>query len=170
MEFQEQICQAAAARCRYMAGWLHHGVSSCVTRGAVIALGIVISGCTVTSNGMTPTSVTIRTPGTLPSIPTASPRGTRPVPPPGGTFSGVAQLSRPSNSGCRRQFAVRNFVVTGNNVRFQAFRGTVQSDGYLEMQASNKFLYGTFDGTRFIGSLWQPHPNCTYSITLNHEG
>ena len=38
------------------------------------------------------------------------------------------------------------------------------------MQASNKFLYGTFDGTRFIGSLWQPHPNCTYSITLNHEG
>ena len=153
-----------------MAGWLHYGFGSWPSHGAVVALGIVISGCTVTSNGMTPTSVTIRTPGTLPSIPTAAPPGTAPAPPPSGTFSGAAQLSSSPSSGCRRQLAVRNFVVTGNNVRFQAFRGTIQPDGYLEMQASNRFLYGTFNGGRFIGSLWQPHPSCTYSIVLNHEG
>jgi hypothetical protein len=153
-----------------MAKQLQYGVGSWLSRGAVVGLGIVISGCTVTSNGMTPASVTIRTPGTLPTIPTASPPGTTPSPPPSGTFSGVAQLSSTPNSGCRRQLAVRNFVVTGNSVRFQAFRGTIQPDGYLEMQASNRFLYGTFYGTRFIGSLWQPHPGCTYSIALNHEG
>jgi hypothetical protein len=154
---------------RHMARRLQYGVVSWPSRGAVIALGIVVSGCTVTSNGMTPNSVTIRTPGTLPNIPTASTPGT-PVPPPSGTFSGVAQLSSSPSSGCRRELAVRNFVVTGNNVRFQAFRGTIQPDGYLEMQAGNRFLYGTFNGGRFIGSLWQPHPNCTYSIALNHEG
>ena len=153
-----------------MAERLHYGVGSWLSRGAVIALGVVISGCTVTSNGMTPTSVTVRTPGTLPSIPPAAPLGTTPVPPPSGTFSGVAQLSSSPSSGCRSQLAVRNFVVTGNRVRFQAFRGTIQPDGYLEMQASTRFLYGTFNGGRFIGSLWQPHPNCTYSIVLDHEG
>ncbi len=41
-----------------MAGWLHYGFGSRPSHGAVLALGIVISGCTVTSNGMTPTSVT----------------------------------------------------------------------------------------------------------------
>src|SRR5580693_8370500 len=90
---QFQICQVAAARSRYMAERLNYGIGSWLSRGAVIALGIVISGCTVTSNGMTPTSVTVRTPGTLPSIPTAAPPGITPVPPPSGTFSGVAQLS-----------------------------------------------------------------------------
>ena len=60
--------------------------------------------------------------------------------------------------------------MTGDRVRFLSFRGTIQPDGYLQMQAGESFLSGSFDGGRFIGSYWRPHPSCTYDMELNHVG
>jgi hypothetical protein len=61
-------------------------------------------------------------------------------------------------------------TVTGDRVRYQGFRGTIQSDGFVTMQAGSRFLYGFFDSTQFTGHLWQPHPACTYDIVLTHGG
>jgi hypothetical protein len=38
------------------------------------------------------------------------------------------------------------------------------------MQAGSSFITGSFDGGRFIGSFWRPHPACTYYLMLNHVG
>jgi hypothetical protein len=60
--------------------------------------------------------------------------------------------------------------VTGDRVRFQGFRGTIRPDGFLQMQAGSSFITGNFDGGRFVGSSWRPHPACTYDLVLNHLG
>ena len=143
-----------------------------LSRLAVVLIGFAGSGCTMTSNGMNPGTVTIRQPGTLPPAATPPPEATPspPAPPPSGNFAGIGRLSRSHGSGCRLQIQIRNFVVTGDRVRFLSFRGTIQPDGYLQMQAGESFLSGSFDGGRFIGSYWRPHPSCTYDMELNHVG
>lgn len=136
----------------------------------ILLIGLVGSGCTYTTDGMSPGSVTFRQPGTLPSLATSPPSQASPTPPPDGTFAGAAQLSSSPGSLCRREIPIRNFMVTGNRVRFQGFRGTIQPDMSVEMQAGGSFLYGSFDGGRFIGSFWRPHPACSYILLLDHVG
>jgi hypothetical protein len=140
---------------------------------AFVLIALVGSGCTMTSDATSPNTVTVRQPGTLPAPaqtppPPAAP--SPPAPPPSGTFAGVGRLNNTPSSGCRREVAINGFVVTGSRVRFQGFRGTVQPDGSLEMQAARSFISGNFDGGRFVGSYWQPHPGCTYDLDLNHVG
>jgi hypothetical protein len=146
--------------------------SSCLSRLAIVVLALAGSGCTMTSNGMNPGTVTIRQPGTLPPAAAPPPEAapSPPAPPLSGNFTGVGRLSRNHGSGCRLEIQIRNFVVTGDRVRFLSFRGTIQPDGYLQMQAGQSFISGSFDGGRFIGSYWRPHPSCTYDFVLNHVG
>jgi hypothetical protein len=61
---------------------------------------------------------------------------------------------------------VRNFNVSGNQVSFGVFRGTVQPDGGLRMQVGHFFIIGEFRGRHFQGRLWQPQPSCTYALSL----
>lgn len=138
---------------------------------AIVLIGLAASGCTATSGGPGGATVTVRQPGTLPT-PAAAPQATpRPAgPPPSGTFAGVGRLSNTPSSGCRREVDINGFVVTGDRVRFQGFRGTINPGGFLEMQAGRSFISGSFQGGRFTGSYWQPHPGCTYDIDLNHVG
>jgi hypothetical protein len=136
---------------------------------ALLLLGIAIAGCTATTNGSTST-LTINTPGTIPPHARITPLPVINGPPPNGTFSGVGRLSNSVGSGCRTEIPVNGMVVTGSRVRWQGFRGTISAGGLIDLQAGSRFLYGTFDGPSFVGHLWQPHPACTYDLTLNHVG
>lgn len=140
-----------------------------LTRLAIVFVGLVGSGCTYTSNGTGPGTLSIQLPGTLPAL-TAQPPPASAAPPPNGTFAGIGQLSSSAGSGCRRQIQITNFVVMDGRVRFQGFRGTIGPDTYLTMQGHNAFLYGYFDGGRFIGSWWRPPPACSYNVVLDHLG
>ena len=137
---------------------------------ALVVLGVAAAGCTATTNGVS-SSVTIHMPGTIPPTaqvppPPAPPSG----PPPSGRFSGTGTLASSAGSGCRRQIPIAGMTVTGDRVRYQGFRGTIQPDGFVRMQAGSRFLYGFFDSDRFTGHLWQPHPECTYDLVLTHAG
>jgi hypothetical protein len=147
---------------------LGRGVSR-LARAATILLCMAGAACTYTTNGSGPGTLVVRTPGTLP--PVTSPPAQQPAAPPSsGTFQGIGQLNRDLASGCRAQIPIRNFVVTGNQVRYLGFRGTIQRDSFLQMQAGSGFIYGYFDGDRFVGHYWRPHPACTYDLTLDHAG
>jgi hypothetical protein len=144
-----------------------------LSRLAIVLIALAGSGCTMTTNATSPNTVTIRQPGTLPAPaqtppPLAAP--SPPAPPPSGTFAGVAQLNSSPGSLCRRELPIQTFTVTGDQVRFHGFRGTIQPGGHLEMQAGGNFISGNFDGGRFVGSFWRPHPACTYDLLLNHVG
>ncbi|HME25134.1 MAG TPA: hypothetical protein VKI44_28045 [Acetobacteraceae bacterium] len=150
-------------------------VRSRLLRLPIVLIGLAGAGCTITTTptGTGPTAITVRQPGTLPAPATVAPSQVAPgppAPPPNGTFAGVAQLTSSPASGCRREVPIRNFVVSGDRVRFQGFRGTIQPDGSLEMQAGSAFVSGNFDGGRFVGSFWRPHPACTYDLVLDHVG
>jgi len=139
-----------------------------LSRSAAVMVCLAGAACTFTTNGTNPGTLTVRMPGTLPPVTTPPQRSA--APPPSGTFAGVGTLSNSVGSGCRRQIPIGHFVVTGSRVRFQGFRGTIQPDTYLEMQAGSRFVYGYFDGGRFVGHYWQPHPDCTYDLVLDHVG
>lgn len=141
--------------------------------GLALVLGVIAaSGCTMTSSQTGPGTVTVRQPGSLPAPPPQQAAPIPPAPPLNGTFAGVAQLSSaPSASiGCTREVQIRSFTVNGDRVRFQGFRGTIQPDGSVQMQAGPSYITGNFDGGRFVGSLWRPQPSCTYDMVLNHVG
>jgi hypothetical protein len=156
---------------RHMAEQAQYSVRARHSRLAIVLIGLAGSGCTMTSNGMNP-GVTIRQPGTLPPAATPPPAAvpSPPAPPLSGNFTGVGRLNRSHGSGCRLEIQIRNFVVTGDQVRFLSFRGTIQPDGSLQMQAGESFMSGTFDGGRFTGSYWRPHPSCIYDFVLNRAG
>ena len=138
---------------------------------AAVAAGLAGAGCTytTTTNTTGPGTLTVRMPGTLPAV--ASPPQGPITPPPSGIFAGVGTLSSSPGGRCSWEIPINHFVVTGNRIRYQGFRGTIQPpDTFLQMQAGNRFIYGYFDGGRFVGHYWQPHPECTYDLVLTHAG
>ena len=141
---------------------------------AIVLIAVAGAGCTMTTNEKATNSGTIRAPGTLPApAQTPPPPAAAPGPsgpPPSGNFAGTARLNSRPGTLCRQELPIRTFTVTGDRVRFQSFRGTIQPGGFLEMQAGPSFISGSFQGGRFVGSYWQPHPGCTYDLDLNHVG
>ena len=141
--------------------------------GLALVLGaLAASGCTMTSSQTGPGTVSVRQPGSLPAPPPAPPAPSPPAPPLNGTFAGVAHLSSnvSSSIGCTQEVQIRSFTVNGDRARFQGFRGIIEPDGSLRMQAGPSFISGSFDGGRFVGSFWRPQPSCTYDMVLNHVG
>ena len=138
----------------------------------IVLTALAAAGCTMTSTGAGPGTVTVRQPGSLPAPPPQQATPSPPAPPLNGTFAGVAQLSSnvSSSVGCTREVQIRSFTVTGDRARFQGFRGIIEPDGSLRMQAGPSFISGNFDGGRFVGSFWRPQPSCTYDLVLNHVG
>jgi hypothetical protein len=148
--------------------------SRCYTRCGlsclvVVAVSLAGAGCTYTTDGTgRPGTLTVNRLGTLPNPPPApSPDA---VTPPSGAYEGVAQISSNPGGACRRQFPVRNFIVTDDMVRFEAFRGTLQPDMSVRLQGARSFIQGSFDGGNFTGRLWQQQPSCTYDLVLTHIG
>ena len=91
----------------------------------IVLIALAGSGCTMTSSGTGPGTVTVRQPGSLPAAPPPPTAPSPPAPPLNGTFAGVAQLSSnvSSSVGCTREVQIRSFTVTGDRARFQGFRG-----------------------------------------------
>jgi len=131
---------------------------------AAVGIGLACGGCTITAQGVSPTTVTMQRPGALPALPPPPPAP--PAPAIDGVYEGTGTLSGNPGGACRTDFAIRNFVVTGDRVRFQSFRGRIQPDQFLQMQAGVSFIHGSFDGGTFTGRLWRPQPSCTYDIAL----
>jgi hypothetical protein len=150
--------------------------SRCFPRAVscLIAVSLAGAGCTYKSDGIGgPGTLTVNRPGTLPSPPPPSQPTAPPdavTPPPSGQYEGVAQIRANPGGACRRQFPVRNFFVTGDRVRFEAFRGRIQPDMSVRLQGGNSVIQGSFDGGNFTGRLWRPQPSCTYDIVLTHIG
>ena len=138
----------------------------------IVLIALAAAGCTMTSTGAGPGTVTVRQPGSLPAPPPQQAAPSPPAPPLNGTYAGVAQLSSivGSSIGCTREVQIRSFTVNGDRARFQGFRGNIEPDGSLRMQAGPSFISGNFDGGRFVGSFWRPQPSCTYDLVLNHVG
>ncbi len=136
---------------------------------AMLLIWLPLAGCTYTMGASDPGTLTVRRPGSLPAVTAQRPPAPA-EPPPDGVFHGVGLLNGSPGSGCRAQIDIRNFVVSGRTVRYRGFRGTIGPGPYLEMQAGNAFIYGYFDGGRFLGHYWRPGPTCTYDFVLEHAG
>ncbi len=137
----------------------------------VMSLAIAAAGCTLKTDGST-SSVTVNMPGSVPPHPAITPGAIAAASgsPPSGNFVGTGHLSNSAGSGCRAQIRISHFIVDGNRVRYQGFRGTIQGGSFVQMQQGSSFLSGIFDGDRFTGHLWRPHPDCTYDLALAHVG
>ncbi len=144
------------------------GTARTIARAAPMLAALLASACTFTTDFNGPGTLAVRRPGTLP--PVTAPRPVQPAPPPNGTFAGIGTLTSSVGGACRRQMPIRNMVVNGQQVRMLNFRGTIQPDSFLMMQANGRFLYGYFNGPRFVGHYWQPAPDCTYDLVLAHTG
>jgi hypothetical protein len=136
-------------------------------------LALAAAGCTMKTDGTT-SSVTVNMPGSVPAHPAITPGAIAAAsasgPPPSGRFSGIGRLTSSAGSGCRNEITISPMIVSGNQVRYLGFRGTIQSDAFVRMQSGGAFIYGIFDGDRFTGHLWRAHPDCTYDLALAHVG
>ncbi|MBS0562257.1 MAG: hypothetical protein JSR21_19590 [Proteobacteria bacterium] len=137
-------------------------------RAASVAAALLAAGCTYKTDLQGPGTLRVNMPGRLPAPAVAAPAA--PVPTPDGRFSGTGTLTASAGSGCQRTRPFNNVVVSGNRVRYQGFRGTIDANGFARLQSGERFLYGFFNGPRFEGHYWQPHPDCTYDVVLTHQG
>ncbi len=145
-------------------------VVSCL---CVVLVALAAAGCTMKTDGSTST-VSVNMPGSVPAHPAITPGAIAAAsasgPPPSGRFSGTGRLTSSAGSGCRNEITISPMIVSGNQVRYQGFRGTIEGGTFVRMQSGGAFIYGIFDGDRFTGHLWRPHPQCTYDLALSHVG
>ena len=135
-------------------------------RAAILAsLAFLLAACAY--NGPTmpaPAPAAAVETGTAP--PPGSPASVTPAPR-SGPYAGTGLVMRNQGALCSQQIRVTNFIVRGNRVSFGAYRGTIQPDGSLHMQAGPTYVYGQFVGSHFDGRFWRPPPGCTYDLSLD---
>ena len=140
--------------------------------GALLVLGL--GGCIIHQTPDGDRTVTRTSPFRVTALPSAAPQ-----PPPGftgtpgqerpvdGQYAGVGRVLTNPGARCSSEIPISGWQVSGDQVRFQGFRGTIQPDGSLRMQAGPNFIVGTFFGSHFSGHFWRPQPDCTFLLTLN---
>jgi hypothetical protein len=68
---------------------------------------------------------------------------------------------------CANTIKITQWFVSGPNVSFGAFKGTIQPDGSLSMQAGITYISGRFVGSRFDGRVWRGlAEGCQYMISV----
>jgi hypothetical protein len=86
-----------------------------------------------------------------------------------GTYAGEAVLLDPNLPGpvCAPRIRMIDFQVTGNQVNFGVFSGTIRNNGSLEMYFRQDSIVGGFGPEGFVGELRVP-PNqyCVYRVSL----
>lgn len=90
--------------------------------------------------------------------------------PASGMYRGEAVALNDPGGYCSTRMAVTNWTVSGNEVSFGAFRGTIQPDGALAMQAGPRYVQGRYTGSHFVGRYTTPQPSCEYQITVDPVG
>ena len=114
-----------------------------------------------------------------------SPPGSLPGPPPGspiaarggtrdGSYTGTAAVLDTGGGLCTDPREVTGFVVRGNSARFGGFRGSITSNGGLQMFYGQDWITGQFEGATFQGRLNVMGrfgaPGCSYMLTLARTG
>lgn len=137
---------------------------------------VLIVGCTMIHQPGSQPTVLLHSPLGPPRVISGGTANASPAPPPrtavsiadlGGVYSGVG-TSLPK-AGCPQTKRVRDFRVSDGRVRWNRLRGTIASDGGLEMSSSGTWVYGQFVGPVFRGTItqWSPHNfGCTYNVEL----
>ncbi len=136
---------------------------------------LTLCGCekTFDTNTGKTSAVTVTLPGapprTLGEAPPPPPSGPVELPP-SGLYAGHGQSLNNPGGRCRSTIVVRNWRVNGDSVRFGPFTGRIQPDGTLRMRAGGRTIMGRFDGVRFTGRKFAPHPACRYALTVEPVG
>lgn len=144
--------------------------------GAVAALGgcLAASGCgraasPARAGDVPPPADMAAPPGpeaALPPAASAAPAAARPGH--DGTYSGSGQLAHAAGTGCAGRIEAPALRVSGGQVGFGAFAGTLQPDGGVQLAAGREVLLGHFEGPHFAGR-WIG-PSCTYLLALDRKG
>src|SRR3954451_24391442 len=84
-----------------------------------------------------------------------------------GQYRGEGTALNDPGGFCSSRMQVTNWIVTGNQVSFGSFNGTIQPNGALLMQVGQAYLQGQFTGSHFVGRFSRPQPSCAYQITVD---
>jgi hypothetical protein len=127
------------------------------------------AGCTYSYQplGNAPGTLTVDTPGALPGIPGPAPTNSPSAPPVSGPYAGEAVALNDPGGMCSARMRVTNWTVSGNQVSFGSFGGTIQPDGTLLMQAGQNYIQGRFTGSHFQGRFTRPGLGCDYALTID---
>lgn len=136
----------------------------------------LIAGCTIVHTPGNEPTVLVHSPLGPPRVISGGTANAPPMPPAGARVS-IAELSgvysgggtNLPKAGCPQTKRVRDFRVSDGRVRWNGLRGTIASDGGLEMSSSGTWVYGQFVGSVFRGTItqWSPHNfGCTYNVEL----
>jgi hypothetical protein len=91
-----------------------------------------------------------------------------------GTYTGTATVLVTNGGLCTDTLKVSGFDVQANSARFGGFRGTIASDGRVQMVYGQDWIAGQFDGATFQGQLDLlgrfDSPGCTYMLNLQRTG
>jgi hypothetical protein len=108
-----------------------------------------------------------------PPLNLAVPAGALPVPgagspvPQNGQYAGTGVATNDPLGECKSPIQIQNWFVSGSNVNFGAFQGTIQADGSLAMQVRDTYIRGRFAGSQFQGRVWRGvGAGCQYLISL----
>jgi hypothetical protein len=101
------------------------------------------------------------------TIPAASLAQTAPYQ---GTYAGGATINDPAlpSNVCQSQIKFDGFTVSGTEVRFGEFRGTIHEDGSIQMNVGATWINGRFvPPANFVGQLLLPPVDiCVYRVAL----
>ena len=102
----------------------------------------------------------ISAPLQLPSAPGGPPRN--------GRYAGLGNVTQDYGGLCENPIKITEWFVSGSEVSFGAFRGTIQSDGSLAMEARSTYISGRFNGSHFQGRVWRGlGEGCQYAISVD---
>ena len=142
---------------------------------AALLSAALLAGCQSLGSPQGAGTMTFAAPGYRPTTPDAPPPAglegiattipSKPAPRTG-PYAGIGRVLADPGGSCGDPIRISNFIVTGNQVSFGSFNGTIQPGGSLHMQAGPTYVEGQFIGTHFEGRFWRPGPACTYMLSL----
>lgn len=84
-----------------------------------------------------------------------------------GSYRGSGRIVRNPGGACETGMPVYGMRVSGDQVHFGSFSGTIAPNGVVEMEYGRNWVIGRFNGSHFTGR-WIA-PACSYELTLNRE-
>ena len=75
-----------------------------------------------------------------------------------GTYAGDAVINDPALPGpvCQPQIHIIDFKVTGNQVNFGEFSGTIRNNATVDLMSARIWIGGRFEPNAFVGELLVP--------------
>ena len=84
-----------------------------------------------------------------------------------GSYRGSGRVIRNPGGTCQLGMPVYGMKVSGDQVHFGSFSGTIQANGSVEMVSRRNWVIGRFNGPHFEGR-WIA-PACSYELSLDRE-